>query len=168
MLPETNDFSIFTTISLSCISIVYISSIYILYRTSIYVKAFLSPYLTSFFHFNRKKYAQNSSFQNRSVHSFSIFVLFFLFQSCYLPGFSSFILLSCRVLRLSVKLLSHCLFPIRTVTFFSVSEESQASAFSIFPANAHSNITSCFQTAYFSFCPFFRQCRRIVITPSWL
>ena len=79
MLPETNDFSIFTTISpfpyIDCLYIVYlyiISNIYL-------CQGILSPYLTSFFHFNRKKYAQNSSFQNRSVHSF-LFSFYFSFS----------------------------------------------------------------------------------------
>lgn len=79
MLPETNDFSIFTTIS----PFLYIDCLYIVYLyiiSNIYLcQGILSPYLTSFFHFNRKKYAQNSSFQNRSVHSF-LFSFYFSFS----------------------------------------------------------------------------------------
>ena len=117
MLPETNDFSIFTTIS----PFLYIDCLYIVYLyiiSNIYLcQGILSPYLTSFFHFNRKKYAQNSSFQNRSVHSF-LFSFYFSFS----------VLLFTRIFQLYSAIMqsspafsktSFSLpFPIRTVTFF--------------------------------------------------
>ena len=167
MLPETNDFSIFTTIS----PFLYIDCLYIVYLyiiSNIYLcQGILSPYLTSFFHFNRKKYAQNSSFQNRSVHSF-LFSFYFSFS----------VLLFTRIFQLYSAIMqsspafsktSFSLpFQIRTVTFFSVSEESQASAFPFSQRMLTVILPLAFRPLISPFVHFSGNAGRIVITPSWL